>query len=47
MKDINYYTNLKYPFILEQDEDGSYFIEYPDLPGCMSCGNDITRLFPS
>lgn len=38
MKNLDYYLNLKYPFTLEQDEDGSYFIEYPDLPGCMSCG---------
>jgi len=41
MKDLNYYMSLKYPFILEQDEDGSYFIQYPDLPGCMTCGSDI------
>jgi len=30
--------DLKYPFILDRDNDGSYFIEYPDLPGCMTCG---------
>ena len=41
MKDLQYYMNLKYPFVLEQDEDGSYFIQYPDLPGCMSCGDTI------
>lgn len=41
MKDLNYYLGLKYPFTLEQDEDGSYFIEYPDLHGCMSCGATI------
>jgi len=41
MKDLNYYMNLKYPFILEQDEDESYFIQYPDLPGCMTCGASI------
>ena len=41
MKNLDYYTKLKYPFILEQDEDGSYFIEYPDLPGCMTCGATI------
>ena len=43
MKDLQYYMNLKYPFTLEQDNDGSYFIEYPDLPGCMSCGNNIEQ----
>ena len=44
MKDLRYYMNLKYPFILEQDDDGSYFIEFPDLPGCMSCGQNITEV---
>ena len=41
MKSLDYYMGLKYPFTLEQDEDGSYFIEYPDLPGCMSCGETV------
>lgn len=42
VKDFNYYMNLKYPFELIQDEDGSWFIQIPDLPGCMSCAE--TRL---
>ena len=41
MKDLQYYMELKYPFTLEQDDDGSYFIQYPDLPGCMTCGATI------
>jgi antitoxin HicB len=41
LKDIDYYVNLKYPFVLEKDENGSYFIEYPDLPGCMTCGETV------
>ena len=41
MKDLQYYMELKYPFTLEQDEDGSYFIQFPDLPGCMTCGATI------
>ena len=41
MKNLQYYMGQKYPFILEQDEDGSYFIQFPDLPGCMSCGATI------
>ena len=44
MKNLEYYTKLKYPFVLEQDEDGSYFIEYPDLPGCMTCGAKIEEV---
>ena len=43
IKDLSYYINLPYPFVLEQDDDGSYFIEYPDLPGCMSCGANIEQ----
>ena len=34
---------LKYPFTLEQDEDGSYLIQFPDLPGCMTCGDTIEK----
>ena len=41
MKNLDYYLHLTYPFTLEQDDDGSYFISYPDLPGCMSCGATI------
>ena len=44
MKDLQYYMDLQYPFILKQDDDGSYFIEFPDLPGCMTCGNSITQV---
>jgi len=41
MKDLQYYMGLRYPFTLEQDEDGSYFIQFPDLPGCMTCGDTV------
>jgi predicted RNase H-like HicB family nuclease len=41
MKNLEYYMNLKYPFTLEQDDDGSYLIDFPDLPGCMTCGETI------
>ena len=43
MKDLQYYMELKYPFTLEKDEDGSYFIQFPDLPGCMTCGDTIEK----
>jgi len=35
--------HMKYPFMLEQDEDGSYLIQFPDLPGCMTCGESIEQ----
>jgi len=40
-KDLTYYLALKYPINIVQDDDGSYFIEYPDLPGCMTCGQTL------
>jgi predicted RNase H-like HicB family nuclease len=43
MKDLEYYMGLKYPFTLEQDEDGSFFIQFPDLPGCMTCGSTVVE----
>lgn len=41
MRDLNYYLNLRYPFVLQQCDDGTYFIKYPDLKGCISVGGTI------
>ena len=43
-KNIEYYLSLKYPFVIREEEDGTYFIEYPDLPGCFSCGDTIDEV---
>jgi predicted RNase H-like HicB family nuclease len=32
---LSYYLSLEYPYTVVPD-NGSYFIEYPDLPGCMT-----------
>lgn len=32
---LSYYLALEYPYTVVPD-DGSYFIEFPDLPGCMT-----------
>lgn len=32
---LEYYLNLEYPFTVVPD-DGSFFIEFPDLKGCMT-----------
>lgn len=40
-KTIDYYMSLKYPVIISREEDGSFFIEYPDLEGCFSCGDTL------
>ena len=46
-KNIDYYLKLKYPLVIKQDDDGTYFAEYPDLEGCMTCAdtiNEVTKL---
>lgn len=40
-KDLAYYMALPYPIVLIQDEDdGTWFVEIPLLRGCMSVGDD-------
>lgn len=36
IKDIEYYMSLPYSIYLKPDEDGSWFAEVPELPGCMT-----------
>ena len=40
-RNLLYYLSLNYPFQVQKAEDGSWFIIYPDLKGCMSCGNSL------
>lgn len=35
--------NITYLAILEPDEDGSYGISFPDLPGCFSFGENLAE----
>jgi predicted RNase H-like HicB family nuclease len=44
LKNINYYLSIKYPFIIQQDEDGSFFLKYPDLPGCFTCAQTLDEV---
>ncbi|MCR4287140.1 MAG: type II toxin-antitoxin system HicB family antitoxin [Deltaproteobacteria bacterium] len=38
-KDLDYYLPLNYPMTLIWDaEDKVWFVEFPDLPGCMAHG---------
>ncbi len=37
-KTIEYYLGLPYSVELVPEDDGSYFVRIPDLPGCMSAG---------
>lgn len=43
-KDLNYYLSLKYPFLIQQDNDNTYFLSYPDLPGCMTCSDSLENV---
>jgi predicted RNase H-like HicB family nuclease len=33
----------EYPIVLELEEDGRYSVSAPDLPGCVSWGEDRTQ----
>ena len=42
MKTIDEYMSLPYRMEITKDEsEGGYVISYPDLPGCLSCGQNI------
>lgn len=42
MKTLNDYMALSYRLeIVEDQEEGVYVVSYPDLPGCISCGDTI------
>ena len=42
MKTLNEYLKLPYRMeIVEDQEDGGFVVSYPDLPGCISCGETI------
>ena len=34
-------TEFVYPAVFHTNEDGSFTITYPDLPGCISEGNSL------
>ena len=43
MKDYNYYMNLSYRMeIIEDPDEGGYVVSFPDLPGCLTCGETIS-----
>ena len=40
MKTLDEYLKLPYPMeIVEDQEEGGFTISFPDLPGCITCGN--------
>lgn len=41
-KDVNYYMSLKYPMeIVEDSAEGGFVVSFPDLPGCLTCGETL------
>ena len=42
MKTLNDYLNLSYPMkIVEDPDEGGFVVSYPDLPGCLTCGETM------
>ncbi len=42
MKTLNEYMKMKYPMqIVEDPDEGGYVVRFPDLPGCITCGETI------
>src|SRR5437016_2640123 len=42
-KNLKYYLNLDYTIRLKENQEGSYFAEIEELPGCMSEGDSKTE----
>ena len=41
---LKFYMNLPYRMIVEEDtEEGGYGVWFPDLPGCITCGETIAE----
>lgn len=42
MKTLNDYMKLSYRMeIIEDTEEGGFVVSYPDLPGCITCGETV------
>ena len=42
MKTLNEYLELPYRMeIVEDSDEGGYVVSYPDLPGCITCGETV------
>lgn len=46
MKNIDYYMALTYKMeIVEDKDEGGFVVSYPDLPGCITCGETIETAY--
>ena len=42
MKTLNDYMEMSYRMeIIEDKEEGGFVVSYPDLPGCVTCGETV------
>lgn len=42
MKNLNDYLTMPYRMeIVEDKDEGGYVVSFPDLPGCITCGDTI------
>lgn len=47
MKTLNEYMSMSYKMeIIEDQDEGGFVISYPDLPGCITCGETIESAMP-
>jgi antitoxin HicB len=44
-RDLNYYLSLSYRIVIEPDVTGGMTIYIPDLPGCISQGDNLEDAF--
>jgi len=43
-KPLSFYIALNYPFVAHVEEDGEYFVTFPDLPGCLTGAPTLEEL---
>lgn len=42
MKTLNEYLNMPYRMeVVEDKDEGGYVVSFPDLPGCITCGETV------
>lgn len=44
-KNVDYYMSLPYKMVVMEDAEGIYTAYFPDLPGCVTCGDTPDEIF--
>ena len=44
MKTLDYYMNLPYRMEVVADPEGGFVASFPDLPGCLTCGETAGKV---